>query len=235
MPASVSKLCVPTSKRDMCPVASQGSRSSWQSSRSTRRFRNNSSRPNKTPACGPKNLYGEHAKKSQPMATVSINACGAKCTMSTKVNALPLDNSFALAQIPRTSWTLPTPLEAPPAATRRVRVSMTPASRSGRASKRHSGLPDSQRDGATGNQRTSAPHRSASCTHVQMFAPWLIGSSTTLSPGLMTPLFPNALETWYASAVMVGPKTTSCGAQFIKSAMAPRARTTASPTRSLVA
>ncbi len=71
----------------------------------------NSYRPYNAPACGPKNLYEEHARKSQPISCTSMGPCGAYCTASIYTSA---PASFAIFVNFLTGFTVPNKLDAYP-------------------------------------------------------------------------------------------------------------------------
>ena len=74
--------------------------------------------PHSTPRWGPKNLYDEHTRKSQPSACTSMHWCGASCTASTQVMA-PAERASAVRAA--TSLIDPVRLLAAFSARRRVR------------------------------------------------------------------------------------------------------------------
>ena len=163
------------------------------------------------PRCGPKNLYGEQAKKSAPSAATSTGACGARCTPSTYTSA---PTSCAAPAIAGTSGRVPSRLEAPVTATSRVRVGQH-------------GLEVVElggRRGSKSTQRTVAPARSAASTQGRMLASWSSRVTTTSSPGPQS--FARVRATSKVSWVIERPKTTPPGSAPSRSAIAARAPTT---------
>ena len=172
-----------------------------------------SSRPGfatSTPQCGPRNLYGEHAKKSAPRATTSTGACAVRCTPSTK-NSAP-----ACVHQRRRS--------------RRRRAGAEQVRRAGdgdqpgalgqhrRDMRRRSARPVA---GSKSIHRTVAPAPSAACTHGRTFASWSSLLTTTSSPGAQS--LASARARSKVSWVMLRPKTTPPGSPCSRSAMPARA------------
>jgi hypothetical protein len=85
--------------------------------------------------------------------------------------------------------------------------------------------------GSTSAQRTTAPARSAVCTHGRMFASWSRRETITSSPGCQVLASAPAMR--YVRAVMLGPKITPSGSPPVSAATAARQAAVISSARAL--
>ena len=123
------------------------------------------------PWCGPKNLYAEQTRKSQPRSCTSVDTCGTDWTASTYVHA-PASRAFRLIVL--MSLIVPVRLLAPPTQTSLVLSDRRSSSRE---------RSNSNESRSNGNHLISSPKSRANSTHGCTFASWSMRVRMISSPG----------------------------------------------------